>query len=251
MGIWVKNRLPGETNSRKSSIPGSNVNAMLTKGAIHLVHPKGSQFLSNLFLVPKKDGEGQACYHSEGIKFIHSLFSLQNGRFALLKDLLRERFYAQGVLERYLILRPFGHEPSKMSLISMERKHLRVLASMFRSGSSTWDFYKIIKFSHCNFEANSNKNNHLSGRYVAEESDHKWSKNSYGYIDFYIGESRFCYKSALICSGTLAKDRVSGVENRLSENYTNHTTGKSKKIETKMPKAYFKPQNDTVGSDQS
>ena len=29
---------------------------MLRKGAIHLVHSKGSQFLSNLFLVPKKDG---------------------------------------------------------------------------------------------------------------------------------------------------------------------------------------------------
>ena len=32
------------------------VEAMLTKENIHLVHSKGSQFLSNLFQVPKKDG---------------------------------------------------------------------------------------------------------------------------------------------------------------------------------------------------
>ena len=32
------------------------VEAMLRKGTIHLVHSKESQFLSNLFLVPKKDG---------------------------------------------------------------------------------------------------------------------------------------------------------------------------------------------------
>ena len=32
------------------------VEAMLKKGAIHLVQSKGTQFLSNLFLFPKKDG---------------------------------------------------------------------------------------------------------------------------------------------------------------------------------------------------
>ena len=30
-------------------------------------------------------GGGQACYQSEGIKFIHLQFSLQNGRFASVK----------------------------------------------------------------------------------------------------------------------------------------------------------------------
>ena len=48
----------------------------------------------------------------------------------------------------------------------------------------------------------------------------------------------------------LQKIRVSRSGNRLSENDINTTTGKSKKIVTEMPKAYFKPQNDTMGSDQ-
>ena len=84
----------------------------------------------------------------------------------------------QGGLERCLILRSFAQESSKLSSISMEGKHLRVLVSVFRSGSSTSDFYKIIKDSHCNFEADSNQNNHLSGRHFADKSDYKWSRNS-------------------------------------------------------------------------
>ena len=121
---------------------------------------------------------------------------------------------------------------------------------MFWSGSSTSDFYKIIKDSHCSFEADSNHNNHLSERHVADESDYERSRNTQRYIDFSIAESRLCNKSAEICSGALAKYRVSKSGNRLSENDINTTTGKTKKIETEMPKAYFKPQNDTMGSDQ-
>ena len=107
-------------------------------------------------------------------------------------------------------------------------KHLRVLGSVFRSGSNTSDFYKIIKDSRCSFEADSNQNDHLSG-HVADESDCKWSRKSLGYIDFSTAESRLCHKSAKICSGALAKDRVSRSGNRLGENDINTTTGKSKK----------------------
>ena len=134
--------------------------------------------------------------------------------------------------------------------ISMEGKYLRVLVSVFQYGSSTSDNYKIIKDSYCSFDVDSNQNNHLSGRHVADESDCKQSRNSQGYIDFSIIESRLCNKSAEIYSGALAKDRVSRSANRLGENDINATTGKSKKIETEMSKAYFKPQNSIIGSDQ-
>ena len=41
---------------QESELINQEVEAMLTKRAIHLVHPNGSQFLNYLFLVPKKDG---------------------------------------------------------------------------------------------------------------------------------------------------------------------------------------------------
>ena len=133
----------------------------------------------------------------------------------------------------------------------MEGKHLRVLASVFRSGSSTSDFYKIVKDSHWDFEADSDQNKHLSRRRFADKSGYKRSRNSQGYIDFSIAQSRLCYKSAEICSDALAKDVVSRSGNRLSENDIGTIIGKSEKIETEMPKAYFKPQSNTIGNDQS
>ena len=51
----------------------------------------------------------------------------------------------QAGLERYLLLRPCAQESSKISSILMEGKQLRVLVVTFWSGSSTSDFYKIIK----------------------------------------------------------------------------------------------------------
>ena len=117
----------------------------------------------------------------------------------------------------------------------MEGKDLGVFASIFQSGSRTQYFYKI-KDSHFDFEEDSIQNNYLFGWHVAHESDYKQSRNSQGYIDFSIAESRLCYKSVEICSGAIAEDRVSRVENRLSEN--------------EMPKSYFKSQNGTMESDQ-
>ena len=96
---------------QESELIIQEVEAMLRKGAVHLVYSKDSQFLSNLFLVPKKDVGKQTCYQSEGIKFIHPLFSLQNRRFASVKSSFeRERFYVQGGPERCLLLRSFAQE---------------------------------------------------------------------------------------------------------------------------------------------
>ena len=209
---------------------------------------KGQSISKQLFSSFKKGWGEQARYQSEGIKFIHPLFLIQNGRFASAKrSSEREQFYVQGGPESCLLLCSFAYEPSK---ISMGRKHLRVHVSIFWFGSSISDFYKIIKDSHCSFEADSNQNNHLSGRHVADESDYKRSKSSQGHIDFSVAESRLCNKSAEICAGALAKDRVSRSGNRLGENDINIATGKSKQIEIEMSKAYFKTLNDIMGSNQ-
>ena len=85
----------------------------------------------------------QACYQYKGIKFIHPLFSPQNGRFTSVKGSPREQFYVQGVLQRCLLLRPFAQKPTKISSISMEGENFRVLVSIFWFGTSTSDLLKI------------------------------------------------------------------------------------------------------------
>ena len=104
----------------------------------------------------------------------------------------------------------------------------------FGLGPAPWIFTKLLKTPILYFEADSNQNNRFSARHVADKSDYKWSKNSQGYIDFSIAGSRFCYKSAEICSAAFTKNRLSRVGNRLSENDINTTTGKGKKNKTEM-----------------
>ena len=88
MGIWLKNRLSGVTISRKSSTPGSSVNARVRinqvrgrgnveKGGHSPSSLKGQSFSKHLVSSSKKGWGNQ----SEDIKIIHLLFSLQNGRF--------------------------------------------------------------------------------------------------------------------------------------------------------------------------
>ena len=40
----------------ESELIKQEVEGMFRKGVIHLVHSKDSEFLNNMFLVPKKDG---------------------------------------------------------------------------------------------------------------------------------------------------------------------------------------------------
>ena len=63
---------------------------MLRKGVVHLVHSKDSQFLSNFFLVSKKDGGKRPVINLKTLNsFIpYSHFKMEG--LHLLKDLLRE-----------------------------------------------------------------------------------------------------------------------------------------------------------------
>ena len=198
---------------------------------------KGESISKQLVSSSKTGWREQACYQSESIKFIHPLFSLQNGRFASVEGSSeRERFYVQGGPERCLLLRSCAQESSKISSISMEVKYLQVPVSMFRSGSSTRIFTKLLKIPIAVLRR-------IQIRIIIYLDDMLLMSQTINGLeiarDFFIAKSRLCNKSAEICSGALAKDRVSMSGNRLSENHI--TTGKSKKNETEMPKLISNP----------
>ena len=142
----------------------------------------------------------------------------------------------KGAPKRCLLLRSFSQESSKIYSISMEGKRLRAPVSMFRPGSSTSDFYKVIKIF---IEADSNQNVHLSGPHIADESDYKRSRNSQGYVYFSIAES-IHQKSVLV---PLQKIEFLGLKIDLVRMTLTLPQEKVKKIESEMSKTYFEPQN--------
>ena len=75
---------------QESELINQEVEEMLRKGALHLVHSKDSQFLSNLFLVPKKDGGNRSVINLKALNslILYSHFKMEG--LHLLKYLLRE-----------------------------------------------------------------------------------------------------------------------------------------------------------------
>ena len=78
-------------SKQESRLINQEVEAILTQGAIHLVHPKRSQFLSNMLLVSKNDGGDRPVINLKALNsfIFNSHFRMED--LHLLKDLLRER----------------------------------------------------------------------------------------------------------------------------------------------------------------
>ena len=75
---------------QESELINQGIEVILTKGAIHLFHAKGSLFLNDLFLAPKKDVGSSTVINLKALNsFIpYSHFKMEGLR--LLEDLLRE-----------------------------------------------------------------------------------------------------------------------------------------------------------------
>ena len=75
---------------QESKLINQGIEVILTKGAIHLFHAKGSLFLNDLFLAPKKDVGSSTVINMKALNsFIpYSHFKMEGLR--LLEDLLRE-----------------------------------------------------------------------------------------------------------------------------------------------------------------
>ena len=150
MSIWVKNKLSGGTISRKISTPGSNVNARVRvnqprgrgnvdKGGHSPSSPKGESISKQLLSSSKKGWGEQACYQSEGIKFIHALFSLQNEGLHLLKGLLSENdFMCKVDLEDTYFCTPMHRNNKKFLRFQWKGNIYEFLCLCFSLGPALW-----------------------------------------------------------------------------------------------------------------
>lgn len=66
-----------------SIIIEKEVENLLSKGGITSINQEGDQFLSTLFLVPKRDGNQGTVINMKQFKSVHAPQTFQNGGFAL------------------------------------------------------------------------------------------------------------------------------------------------------------------------
>ena len=112
---------------------------MLNKGAIAEIanHLEG-EFMSNLFLMEKKDGGESTSNKLETPKSVHTLPALQDGGFALSSKHSKEgRLYVPTGFEECILFSSIKFCIQKICSISLVKETLQVSLSMFRRACVT------------------------------------------------------------------------------------------------------------------
>ena len=142
-------------SAQESLLVTKEVESMLKKRAIQKASVKKGQFLSNLFLVGKKDGGNRPVINFKNSGYIHPLSSLQNGMLVFAEGHAeRERLHVQDRPEGCLLLCSGASETSLVYSVLLGRSVIRIPLPVFWSVTISTNFYKATEI----LNSNSTKN---------------------------------------------------------------------------------------------
>ena len=122
------------------------ISELLEKGPIQKIETTPEEFLSNIFLMGKKDGGKRLVINLKKTQCIHLLRALQNGRFALSEtSSRRKRLLVQNRSQRHLLCNSSQQTLIKMCKIQVVRQPLRVSLLCFGLGPAPKVFTKLLK----------------------------------------------------------------------------------------------------------
>ena len=173
---------------------------LLNKGAVEEVYPQKDQFLSNIFIVKKKDDGNRPVINlkelNQYIPFLHfKMESLQS-----LKALMqKKRKHVQTRPLRRKIMCPTFQDDRK-SDVSMGRNPVPVSIPVLWPCTSPKCFHKTPKDSHGPFKKDRDTHSNLLGRHIDRAKEETNSSTRYSH--FFTSVSGICYKSEKFCDGT-------------------------------------------------
>ena len=172
----------------------SEIKEMLRKGAIQKLKSEPGKFLSNLFLVNKKDGGHRPVINR---KFLNSFIPYQYFKMEgmhLIKDLLQEHdFLIKIDLKDAYFGIPLDKSSRKYIRFQWEGSLYEFLCLCFGLGSSPSDFHKTSEDPNCLIKEDQCKHNKIFG-HVSNSLNVERNFASKGDIDFSVTKFRFCDK---------------------------------------------------------
>ena len=145
-------RKPQQWNKDQKELIDLEVKEMLQKGAISKVSHQEGEFLSQIFLVGKKDGGNRPVIK---LKTSTNLGLITEGRL-----------HVQNRLKRYIFQCAAKQGVPEISKISMGRKLVRVPLSLLCTKPSTKSFYQVIKGSNVSAKAFDDSCNNIPARSI-------------------------------------------------------------------------------------
>ena len=229
----------------------SEIKEMLRKGAIQQVKSEPGEFLSNLFLVNKKDGGHQPVIN---LKFLNSFIPYQHFKMEgmhLIKDLLQEHdFLIKIDLKDAYFGIPLDKSSRKYIRFQWEGSLYEFLCLCFGLGSSPSDFHKTSEDPNCLIKEDQCKNN-IFGRHVSNGPNAARNFASKGDIDFSVTKFRFCDKFKKVATNTSEGNRVFGISDKFSKHDVSIASGKSFGYPKQMRATYSVTKDHNYGINQT
>ena len=153
-------------NKKQIALVDLELKEMLRKGAIKRAQPAQGEFLSNLFLVRKKDGGYRPVINLKMLN--HSFSPFQNGKLFSVKAHNTEgRLNVQTGFEGCILQCSIGLKLEEVCKASKEGDPLRVhVEPVFWIRSNTKGVYKVIENSNLSSEKDQCQSDNIFGQYV-------------------------------------------------------------------------------------
>ena len=244
----IKNRFPGRALTHQTPSPGKNVKGggpSDRRGSESYVgercRSKGQgneRPISKQLVSSVKIGRWKQTSHKlKESELYNPILTLQNGGFeSFERPVTRERFHVQNIFKRCIFLCSPSPRTSEIHLIQMGGPALRVLMSMFWSGSSSSNIHETPENPCSNFKEKKHLYNCLPRRFSPDEPDNRGFRNGQGHIDFPISTIRIFDKPKEICFDSSSVNRVFGLNDRLSDNVIEFARKESSELRVKMSK---------------
>ena len=159
----LRKEMPFDNSHEQGSIHVNKLgdNGNVKERCYSTSQPKG-QFLSNLFLVPKKDGRESTSDKFKTSELLYSLPTFQDGGTSSLEgSTITKRFFMQTGSEGCILLHPNRPKVKEIYKICLGRKPLRIYVPVFRTRSSSFDIYKTSESSNISVTKAKRKGNSI------------------------------------------------------------------------------------------
>ena len=224
---------------------------MLKKEAIRKVQPSKGEFVSNLFLVKKKDGGQRPVINlKQLIAYIpycdFKMEGLQNLKYMLQKGdyMCKTRF------KRCVLFSSLGKKFKAICLLSLVRKLVRVPLPLLWFETSSTNIHKIVKSAKDNLTQDKHQNNNLLRPHAIDWLFFRRDSHELRHSNLLSATSRICHKLEKVYVDTSAGNRVFGHDNQLCHSKTFFKQNKNSESSFRMPEFVKQSTNTNSGVDK-
>ena len=210
----------GEQGSLRNAEEGCNI----------CVQTPPRPILKQFIFSGEKGRRQSSCHKLERVEQIHTLPSLQDGRFTLSEIYAATgRLHVQTGFKRRILFGSITQALTQKSTLSMFREIVRISLPLFWLRACPEDFHKNSKSTNISIEKAKYNSHNLLRRYACTGQDSTGDHASQGHNNLPVTTSRFCNKPKEVSLRSMPGDRIFRDDNKFEQSVNISTSTKTSK----------------------